>query len=89
MSSSRTPAHRVEFTATGGYYTPQAWPAKYIGRPSDTTLARWVEDFEAATREGGVNAFLGETAVWSAQVVHQSTGDVVATYRGPAFAVAA
>lgn len=88
MGRSITPTYRIEFRATGGYHTPSAWRAEY-GRPSAASLARWVESFEASTREGGVNAHLGVTTVWSARIVRQATGAVVADYAGPAFAMAA
>jgi hypothetical protein len=64
----------------GSHYTPMAWPTKHAGRPSDEALRAYVEGFEASTREGGVNAHLGEEFVLDARVVRQSNGEVVATY---------
>ena len=80
-----TPTFRVEFTATGpGYYTPQAWPTKDLGRPTDFTLASWVNHFEWSTQEGGVNTHLADGAegivILTATVIRQSTGEEVATY---------
>jgi hypothetical protein len=86
--NSTTPTFRVEMKATGGAYTPAAWPTKHLGRPSDSTLAAYVESFEASTREGGVNAHLGAVTVWSAKVIRQSNSQVVASYTGPAFVAA-
>lgn len=89
MSRTVTPTFRIEFAASGGYYTPQAWPTKYEGRPSDAALARWVVGFEAATQPDGCNAHLGVVTIWGARVVRQTDGTVVASYAGPAFAMAA
>lgn len=80
MGRSVTPTFRVELHVLGSVYTPQAWPTKHAGRPSDATLKAYVEEFEASTRSGGVNAHLGEEFVMDAKVVRQSNGEVVATY---------
>jgi hypothetical protein len=79
--SSVTPTFRIEMSATGGYYTPAAWPTKHMGRPSDATLASYVESFEVSTREGGVNAHLGAVTVHKATVIRQSNGEAVASYK--------
>lgn len=84
--TSTTPAYRIEISATGGSYTPAGWNAKHSGRPTAANLARYVEGLEESTREGGVNAHLGATVVWSAKIIRQATGDTVATYNGPLFA---
>lgn len=75
-----TPTYRIEMVATGGSYTPAAWPTKHLGRPGPSSLLLYVSTFEASTREGGVNAHLGAVTVKSAKVIRQSTGEVVAEY---------
>jgi len=87
MGRSTTPTFRCEMNISRGSMTPLAWDTKHAGRPSDATLKAFVEHFEASTRQGGVNAHLGPTVVWSAKVIRQSTGDTVASYQGPLFAV--
>lgn len=83
-----TPTYRVDFKASGGgVYTAHAWDVRYDGRPTDANLARWAERFETATWPGGCNAHLGRTVVWSARITHQRSYTVVASYRGPSFAV--
>lgn len=93
MGRSITPTFRLEGTAVGdadGRRFPilQAWETKYAGRPSDATLAAHVKVAEAATLPGGVNAHLGAERITTARVVRQSTGEVVATFTAPMFAVA-
>lgn len=77
-----TPTYRLEMTATGGTYTPSAWR----GRATAARLADYIAEFEASTRDG-VNAHLGAVTVWNAQLVRQADDEVVADYRGPAFAL--
>jgi hypothetical protein len=90
MGRSTTPTYRLQITVAGrGAYGPQAWNTKAYGRPSAATLATQVAAFEASTREVGYNAHLGAETVLRARVVHQFTGETVATYTAPAFAVAA
>lgn len=90
MGRSTTPTYRLHLTVAGRFtYSPQAWNSKAYGRPSATTLATQVAAFEASTRPGGCNAHLGAETVLRARVVHQFTGETVATYTASAFAVAA
>lgn len=89
MGRSVTPTYRIEFRIAGSYWTPSAWNVKRDGRPTEDRLAQYVNDLEASTREGGVNAHLGEQVVLSAKVVRQSTGEVVASYAKPMFSVVA
>jgi hypothetical protein len=80
-----TPTFRLEVQVVGDYgrtgyatvWTAQAWR----GRATVARLVDWVKGMEASTREGGVNAHLGETTIRSAEIIRQSTGDTVATYR--------
>lgn len=89
MGRSITWKYRIEMQATGGYYTPARWDTKHAGRPTDLTLARHIELFEASTREGGCNAHLGAVTVTSAEVIRQADATVVAAYTRPALAAAA
>ncbi len=86
MSNSTTPTYRIEFRVAGFHWTPSGWNVKRDGRPTDESLAQYVADLEASTREGGVNAHLGETHILSAKIVRQSSGEVVAEYAAPIFA---
>lgn len=87
MGRTITPTYRTEIKVAGPYaWTPAAWRCKEQGRPTDAALAAYVAVLEASTREGGCNAHLGETTVRSARIIHQPTGDVVATYRAAAAA---
>ena len=74
-------------TISRGYTTPTGWDTKHAGRPSDATLKAHVERFEASCQPGGVNSHIGPLVVWSAKIIRQSTGEVIATYKGPLFAV--
>jgi hypothetical protein len=80
MGQSITPAYRVEVTVEGSYWTPARWDAKHFGRPNDGALVDYVEQVEASTREGGVNAHLGATVIRSAKVIRQADNEVVARY---------
>lgn len=87
MGRSTTPTFRCEMKISSGHCTPMGWDTKHAGRPSDATLKAHVEHFEASTKPGGVNDHIGATVVWSAKIIRQSTGETVATYQGPMFAV--
>lgn len=87
MGYSTTPTFAVHFAIPGQRWTPAAWNTKRDGRPSEATLARYIEALEASTAPGGCNAHLGKVTVTSARVVRQSTGETVATYEAPAFDV--
>lgn len=81
MKKSTTPAFRIEWTVAGSYYTPTAWPTKHVGQPSNKTLAKHIAHFEGSCHPGGCNAHLGIQMVLEAQVIRQSNGEVVATYK--------
>jgi hypothetical protein len=81
MGYTTTPKYRVEVTTDNGYWTPQAWPVKYAGRPNAANLAAWVAIQEGATQPGGVNAHLGATRILTAKIVRNAQdGDLVAAY---------
>lgn len=87
MGRSRTFTYALHVTTfQPGRVTPIGWERDF-GPATDAGLARFVADFEAATRPGGVNAHLGELTVSSATLVRQRDGAVVASYLGPRFAV--
>jgi hypothetical protein len=90
--NSTTPTYRLETprvysVATGRlvHQTPTAWNVRRDGAPTDANLRSYVHGLEASTLQGGVNEHLGVTRVLAAQLVHQGTGAVVATYAPPAF----
>lgn len=81
-------------TASGTFkHTPSEWRSRKqgqipsYGKPTAENLKAYVEHFEASTKEGGCNAHLGLTVVFSAFIKDQRTGAVLATYRGPSFVV--
>jgi hypothetical protein len=73
--------------------TPAEWrtrkqgQAPGYGKATPENLQAYVKHFEASTKEGGCNAHLGLTVVFSAFIKDQRTGAVLATYRGPSFVV--
>ena len=84
MGTSRTPAYRMELAVDNGRVTPFGWDVggKYgKGKANAENLKKYVEAFEASTQPGGCNSHLGVTRVLTAQIVKQSTGDTVATYK--------
>lgn len=87
MGHTVTPTYRVELTTTGAYWTPQGWDTKRQGRPSDATLAAYVDVLERSTRYPGVNAHLGATTVVAARIIRQRDDETVAIYRRPTFEV--
>lgn len=86
MSRSSTPTYRLEYSVPGFHITPMAWRVKRegqvpgYGKPTDENLRKEVLGFENSCEPGGPNAHLGLMKVRSAKIVHQFTGDVVATY---------
>jgi hypothetical protein len=83
--TDRTPTYRIETKVAGAYWTPAGWDTKHYGRPNDERLAEYVEQVETSTRPGGVNEHLGGTTILSARIVHQFTGETVATYKRSPF----
>jgi hypothetical protein len=80
MGRSTTPTYAVYMHVPGFHYTPEAWPTKHYGRPTAAALAKFVEDFERSTQDGGCNQHLGVQRVARAHVARQSTGATVASY---------
>lgn len=90
MGRSLTNTYRVEFREVGSMgITPLSWRCNESGRPSNETLAAYVDSLEKSSLPGGVNYHptVGEIVVRHAWITHQATGDVVATYNQPMFKV--
>ena len=92
MGRSYTPTYRVEFDVqpAGMTYTPSGWDSREHGRPSAAALERYVRTLNASVLRGGVNydpAAKMIPRVWSARIVRQSTGEVVANWKAAPFEV--
>lgn len=80
MSSTRTPAYRLELTTAGTYVTPMEWRTRATARvpahgpTTDEALAMHI-DFITAPGFG-----LDDVTILSARIVDQRTSQVVATY---------
>lgn len=89
MGRSTTPTFRLEILGHTGNFsmTNGAWNVQRRngcpgdGQPSTESLDRYVTSFEASLRPGGSNAHLGIFSLTSCQIVRQSSGDVVATWK--------
>lgn len=88
MSSTTTPTYRLELNVPGSLISAMAWEVRGrygsagYGVPTAANLAAYIERFVASTREGGVNAHLGETVPDFARIVRQADGRVFAVYEG-------
>lgn len=98
MGNSITPTYRVEFTgvvAFDGKTTPRrirltnaGWRVQSrhhvtgSGKPTGENLRTYVMEYETVEPDG---SFI---RIGSARIVHQATGEVVATYEPAAFEVA-
>jgi len=85
--STTTPTHRLELVEHGQQLT-MAWK----GRVSDARLQQWIEDYIDSLKIGGCNAHISLKLGYipipdKAQIVHQNSGDIVATWTAPAFMV--
>ena len=89
MGRSTTPTYRLEILGHTGDFgmTNGAWNVRGrngcpgAGKPSTESLDRYVTSFEESLRPGECNAHLGIFSLTSCQIVHQSTGKVVATWK--------
>lgn len=80
MSTTRTPAYRMELTLEKGTVTPFGWDVKGRygkGPANEANLRKYVEALEAATYPGGANE-MGDFKVVRATLVNQRTDKVVA-----------
>lgn len=96
MGRSTTPTYRVEFygvVAAGRRvrHTPGAWNVRSRGCvlgngiPTDERLAAYIEEIEQSTLPGEVNEHLGVTRIARAAIIHQRSGETVASYEAPLF----
>lgn len=84
MGRSTTPTFIVKFRCeSGSHLTPHHWGKGDGARPNTAALERWVRRFEESTGVFGCNYHLGTQRVVSAEVIRQSTGQVVASYAQP------
>ena len=83
MSSQPAPTkYQISLLTAGVGFTPYSWNCRRDGRPTEANLRKHVESFEASTREGGVNAHLGEVTVLRAVIrLNDGRGKVVAEYK--------
>lgn len=74
--------YQVTVTVPGRHYSPASWNCKRNGRPTEASLRKYVESFEASTRPGGVNAHLGIEVVARAEIrLNDGSGKIVAEYK--------
>lgn len=85
MGRSFTPTYRIEYTAKNfGGSSAVGWQ-KHYGRASAKNLARYCELTNESFLAGGCNAHVSEmlgcnAKITGARLVHQFSGDVVATW---------
>jgi hypothetical protein len=92
MGRITTPKYRVEARFADNTGTTCAWRVRDNygrgkGNPTAENLAKWVGALECSTLPGGCNSHLDPIVVFSAKIIEQRTGHVMATYRGPSFVV--
>jgi hypothetical protein len=89
MGTSRKCKLIVTFVTDKGYWTPAEWVSgkrfNYpgYGKPTAENLAKYVAVSEAATHKGGCNERVGATTILKAEIVRQSTGEILASYSAP------
>ena len=86
MGKSITPTYRLEFN--DGKPQMQAWK----GRATDQALERWIYSYAKSLELGGVNQHISLSLghipyLYSARIVRQATGEVVATWKAGMFQV--
>ncbi len=90
MGASRLVPVIVKFVCAGNVaMTPSAWQSKYCGKPNDANLAKHIDHLSKSFLPGGVNEHCGPTKIVSAEVIRQSTGEVLAKWTMPMFEVIA
>lgn len=91
---STTPTYRIESKARSPRVvsTPMEWRSRGsrlrpgYGRPTEANLEAFVQKMNSSMDPGGANAHLGSAHhIVSAQIVRQTDGKVMATYRAPSF----
>ena len=84
MGRTVTTKYQVTLYAPGMSGMPYCWNVKRDGMPTGDNLRKHVEGFEASTREGGVNAHLGEVRVPRAAIrLNDGSRQLVAEYEAP------
>ncbi len=90
MGKSYTPTYRLEFhdgTSEKGYMV-QAWK----GKATIQALEQWIYSYAKSLELGGVNQHISISLghipyPYSARIVRQATGEVVATWKAGMFQV--
>jgi len=81
MGHSYTPKYRIELVVDNASRSAGslAWDRRY-GRATAANLAKFVRSLEASFGPGGVNSHLKPVSYFSATIVRQSDGGLVAFY---------
>ena len=91
MGRTTTPTYRLEISIPKARMTPMAWKSKEYGKPNAANLEKYIMAFAKSLKPGGANSHItkayGFQPPVAARVVHQSTGNVIATWNAPAFMV--
>lgn len=89
MGRSTTSTYSVTLRERGAAPLIMSWRCNESGRPTDENLAEYVARLEASTKPGGVNYHptVGEMVFHRAHIARQLTGEIVAEYTQPMFAV--
>ncbi len=91
MGRSTTPTYLVEVKANKpiGMF---GWNGRQDGAATEANLERWRQSYNTSFQIGGVNGPINESGVIvhisHAKLIRQSTGEVVAEVKGPAFEIA-
>lgn len=86
MGRTYTPTFRVNVTTDNPTVRVDAfgWTVKHQGRPTDDALAVWVAKYNESFAAGGCNEQIsktfGQTSIVAAEIVRQSTDEIVASY---------
>jgi hypothetical protein len=86
MGRSIAVTYTVHLYVAGQFYTPSEWRVRSrnngpsYGKPTAANLANYVKTFEESTHGEGCNKHLGVQKVLRAEIIHQPTRTLVATY---------
>lgn len=90
MSRSTTPTYRVEVKANKpiGMF---GWNGRQDGAATEANLEKWRQSYNTSFQVGGVNGPINDgdiiVHISSAKLIRQSTGEVVAETKAPAFEI--
>ena len=93
MGRSTTPTYRIEARTNDiSVINDCVWNSKYHGRANQENLEKWRTILNASFQPGGVNEHIAEARkavphIIAAKLIRQSTGEVVAETKMPAFEV--